>query len=72
MHFSLYNSLATFTEMTFVNVHHAQMSIVVIEVELHHGDCFADSTPLGFNTTRIPHFKTPKKNSKLGAVGIRP
>ena len=24
--------------------------------ELPRGDCFADSTPLGFNTTRIPHF----------------
>ena len=31
--------------------------------ELPRGDCFADSTPLGFNTTQIPHFKTPKKNS---------
>ena len=40
--------------------------------ELPRGDCFADSTPLGFNTTRIPHFKTPKKISKLRAVGIRP
>ena len=40
--------------------------------ELPCGDCFADSTILGFNTTRIPHFQTPKKHSKLGAVGIRP
>ena len=29
--------------------------------ELPPGDCFADSTPLGFNTNQIPHFKTPKK-----------
>ena len=37
--------------------------------EVPRGDCFADSTPLGFNTTQIPHFKTPKKisNSKLSA-----
>ena len=37
--------------------------------ELPRGDCFADSTPLGFNTSRIPHFKTQKKipNSELSA-----
>ena len=34
---------------------------VVVFLELPRCDCFADSTPLGFNTTWIPHFKTPKK-----------
>ena len=29
---TLYHGLATFTEVTFVNVHHAQMSTFVIEV----------------------------------------
>ena len=29
---TLYNGLATFTEVTFVNVHHAQMPTFVIEV----------------------------------------
>ena len=30
--YTLYHSLATFREVTFVNVHHAQMSTFVIEV----------------------------------------
>ena len=40
-----------------------------VSTELPHGDCFADSTPLGFNTTRIPYFTTKKKmpNSELSA-----
>ena len=37
-------------------------------MELPCDDCFADSTPLGFNATWIPHFKTPTKTSKLGAA----
>ena len=32
VHCTLYHGLATFTEVTFVNVHHAQMSTLVIEV----------------------------------------
>ena len=31
---ALYHGLATFTEVTFVNVHHAQISTFVIEVYL--------------------------------------
>ena len=32
VHSTLYHGLATFTEVTFVNVPHAQMSTFVIEV----------------------------------------
>ena len=34
VHYTLYHGLATFTEVTFVNVHHAQMSTLAIEVFL--------------------------------------
>ena len=32
LHCALYHGLGTFTEVTFVDVHHAQMSTSVIEV----------------------------------------
>ena len=61
--------------LTYTQLHLAILALTLTldwTRELPRGDCFADSTHLGFSTTRIPHFLTPKKNSKLGAVGIRP
>ena len=63
-----YPDLCNVCAMTYFG----KYSVRQLPGELPRGDCFADSTPLGFNTTKIPHFQTQKKYSKLGAVAIRP
>ena len=52
VYYTLYHGLAIYTELTFVNVHHAQMSTFVIEVCLWYiGFC------LGVHPFSSPQFK---------------